>query len=152
MVLNTSGYVPIFDFGQPEIISGRAREAISGGEFVTTSGANNLVSSGANSFNPTTDLLFITDASGNQVVGVALANAGSNENISVAVGGAVISTADGTVSAGGPVVSRGLNSISNPQRLGSQSAVSAGSGVELYIGRALTPAASGGHALWIIGK
>jgi len=137
MTQNTAGYVPIFDFGAPKIISAVARETISGGQFVFASGANNVVSSGANSFS-TGDLLVAKDASGLNFTGVALHNAGSNETISVAIGGVIIAVADGTTTAGRTVVTAGGN------------AVRTGTTAGHVIGRALTSAGSEGHCLFQI--
>lgn len=132
MVVNTLGYVPVLDFGAPRIISGRAREVISGGELVSLSGATAVVGSGASSFNPTTDLLFVTDASGLAFTGVAIANAGSNENLSVAIDGVIISTCDTDATLPSlTVASKGVNSVGVATTAGH------------VIGRSLTSAASG---------
>src|SRR3990167_2996489 len=140
MVLNPAGAVPLFDFGNPRIISGRAREAISGGELVWLSGAAAAaeISSGANSF-ATADLKFATGASGLQFTGVALNNAGSNSNVSVAVDGVFIVTAAGNILEGRTVVANGGH------------AVAEGTAAGTVIGRALTSAGSEGYVAVHIG-
>lgn len=135
MAQNPLGAVVIYDFGAPRIISGRAREAISGGQLVFTSGAAGVVSSGANSFDPKTDLLFATGASGAAFTGIALANAGSNESLSVAIDGVFSLSADGTVTAANPVI------------VGGNDAVATGVTAGQVIGRALSSATSGNYAL-----
>jgi len=141
MVLNPAGLQITHDWGAPRIFSGRAKEVISGGEFVFASGANNVVSSGVNSFDPTTDLLFATDASGTQFVGVALANAGSNETVSIAVDGVFLVTANNTVTASLPLVVDGNNSVANFSE-----------GTNHPVGRAYTSAASGGFCMFHVGR
>lgn len=133
MVLNPAGFVPIMDGGNPRIISGKAREAISGGQLVFSSGGT--VSSGANSFDPSTDILFATGASGISFTGIALHNAGSNSTVSVAQAGAYIVTCAGTSVAGATVVANGAD------------AVVTGTAAGTVIGRALTAAGSEGYIL-----
>jgi len=137
MVANPAGFVQIYDGGCPDIISGRAREAVSGGWLLASSGG--AVSSGANSFDPSTDLMF-AQASGLNFTGVALHNAGSNEVVSVATRGAYILTSAGTTSAGMTVVCNGANAV--------LTATTAGH----LIGRSLTVAGSEGYALVQIGR
>lgn len=140
MTLNSAGLQIVYDFGVPKTISGKAREAISGGELVFTSGANNVVSSGANSFDPETDLLFATAASGTNYVGIALAQAGSNDDVTVAREGVFLITANGTVTASTPVIVDGNHSVADFTE-----------GTNFPVGRALTSAASGGFALIHLG-
>ena len=141
MVLNPAGYVPIFDFGAPKIISGRARAAISGGQFVVVSGASAVVSSGANSFDPKTDMLFsVTAVSGLDFTGIALSTVGSNEPLSVAVEGSFIVTSAGTVTAGRTVVSNGGDAVVDGTTAGT------------VIGRAYATAGSEGYTLVHIGR
>ena len=141
MVLNPAGYVPVLDFGAPRIISGRAREAISGGQLVFCSGAAAaaVVSSGANSFNPVTDILFATGASGTNYVGIAIQTVGSNSSLSVATAGVHIITAAGTIVGGRTVVANGGD------------AVAEGTAAGTVIGRALCPAGSEGYVLVDLG-
>lgn len=140
MTTNSAGFVPILDGGLPRTISGRAKEAISGGELVFASGANNVVSSGAKSF-ATSDIQFATGASGAQFVGVAMYNAGSNETLSVVRRGDIIMTANAAVTASFPVSCDGNNSVANA------GSVAANLAHQRNIGRAITSAASGGHVI-----
>ena len=142
MVANPAGYQIIYDGGCPNIISGKAREAVSGGWLVAASGG--VVSSGANSFNPQTDLLF-AQADVTNFTGVVLAKAGSNETISVATKGAFLITCANTTSAGQPVVCNGANAVVT---------ISTGSlaATQYPIGRSLTVAGSEGYALVEIGR
>ncbi len=133
---NPAGYVPIYDFGAPRIITGYAREAISGGDLVFVSGATDPVSSGANSFVPKTDILIADSASGLNFTGVAVHNAGSNTPIAVAIDGMCIVRANGTVTASRTQLCDGNNAIADGTTAG------------FVIGRTLTTATSGGFALF----
>lgn len=137
MAVNPAGFVPIFDFGNPKIVSGYAREVISGGQLVFVSGAADSVSSGANSFS-TSDILFATGASGAQFNGVAIVTAGSNEVVSVLTQGAVIVRAGGDITSGYPVAANGADDVVS---------VAADGGDNKIIGRALTSATSGNFVL-----
>ena len=132
---NPAGYVPVYDFGAPRIITCSARDAISGGDLVFISGAADVVSSGANSFVPKTDLLVADSASGGQFTGVACHNAASGGLIAVALDGCAIVRANGTVLCAQQVVCDGNNAV--------LPGVTAGQ----VVGRALTSASSGGFAL-----
>ena len=132
MVTNPAGYQPILDFGTPMIVSGRARVAISGGEFLSISGAADVISSGANSFNPVTDFLFNNGASGTNFVGIATHNADSGASISVAMGGVFLVTCSDATVASDSVQANGGD------------AVVAGVVAGKVIGKALTGAGSEG--------
>lgn len=132
---NPAGYVPVYDFGAPRIITCVARDAISGGDLVFLSGAADVCSSGANSFVPKTDLLVADSASGANFTGVAVHNAASGAIISVALDGCAIVRANGTVIASNQVTCDGNNAV--------LPGVTAGQ----VVGRALTSASSGGFAL-----
>jgi len=140
MTTNSAGFVPVLDGANPRIITGYAKEAISGGEYVFASGANNVVSSGANSF-VSSDIEFATGASGAQVNGVAIGVAASGAPIGIMTRGVVISTANGAVTAGFPVSVDGNNSVANA------GSVAANLAHQRIVGRALSSAASGGHCL-----
>ena len=140
MVLNPAGLQIAYDFGNPQIISGRAREAISGGQLCYISGATGVFSSGANSFDPVTDILVLTGASGTEFAGVALANAGSNDPVSLIVGGAVISTAGGTITNSINVGANGGDAVIGTATAGRT------------IGRSYGSAGSEGYVLWHIGR
>jgi len=137
---NSAGLVNIFDGGCPRIIGGKARADTSGGEFMYASGANNSVSSGINSF-ATTDLLFANDASGGEVNGVAVFNVNSGGDVAVMTRGAIIAVANGAVTPGQVVGVDGSNAIANA------GSVDGNLAHQRIVGRALTGAASGGHAI-----
>jgi hypothetical protein len=138
MAVNPAGFVPVYN-SNTEIISGRAREALSGGQFVFISGAADVVSSGLNSFNPKTDLLFAAGGSGTVVTGIVQQNVASGGVVSVMTKGSAIVTAYGTVTAGTTVTTNGDHAVI--------SATTAGA----IIGRALTSATSGGYAIILLG-
>jgi hypothetical protein len=128
---NPAGAIVVADGACPRIITGLARETISGGVFVYASGAGGVVSSGADSL-ATGDILFCKDASGLLFNGIALATAGSNTPIAVATRGTFIVVANGNVVAGMPVTADGNNSAL--QSTGANK-----------IGRAVTEGTSGGY-------
>lgn len=86
MPANTYGYQPIFDGGAPRVITGYAKEAVSGAWFLGASGAAGVVASGTDSFVTSDIELFHTTGSGN-FVGIALHNAASGASVSVATRG-----------------------------------------------------------------
>jgi len=86
MAVNPNGYVPLTDGGTPRIITGYAKEVISGGQLVGASGAAGVVSSGADSFASSDIQFFHTTGSGN-FVGVALHDVASGAAMSVATRG-----------------------------------------------------------------
>ena len=137
MVMNSAGYVPVFDGGNPRIIGGEAREVISGGMLVFASGASGVVSSGINSF-ATTDLTYAAGASGLQFNGIAVQTAASGNEVSIATRGSFILQCYSAVTAGYPVKCDGANAVAD-------TAVSADAATK--IGRALTTGASGGYAV-----
>ena len=132
---NPVGYVPVADGGNPGIISGRARAALSGGTFAFASGAADVVSSGLNSFDPTTDLLFANGASGNQWTGIVTQSAASGASVSLATKGKILVLAENTVTAGQSVSTGGANGVLNGATAGQA------------IGRVLTSATSGGFTI-----
>ena len=132
---NASGAQVVFDGGCPRIITGYAKETISGGVFVFASGAADVVSSDASTY-ITSDIQFAKDASGLQFNGIALATAGSNTPISVMTRGVFILQASATVTAGYPVMCDGSNAVED----GAANAA-------IHIGRALTSATSGNFCL-----
>ena len=131
---NPAGFVPLYDFGAPKIISGYSREVISGGEIVFASGAADVVSSGANSFVPKTDVLWAQGASGNQVTGIATQTVGSNAPLGVMIGGVAILKVNGTTTAGATQACDGNNCVQDKTTAGH------------VLGVALTSATSGGFA------
>lgn len=141
---NPAGFVPIFDGGNPRIIPGAANTNISGGALVTASGVTGVVSSGANSF-VTADIKFVTDASGTQFTGIALADTASGSTLAVATRVSALVLADGTVTAGFPVETAGVNAVRD---------VTTGSVARTNypVGRALTTATSGTYCLVDFGR
>ena len=136
MPVNPAGFVPVFDTGEPDIITAIARETISGGQFVNISGASDAVSSGINSF-ASANIQVATGASGNGYIGVAIQNVTSGLPIGIAVGNvSIISRCIDAVTAGTTVIVNGDDAI--------LSATTAG----FVIGRALTTGTSGNYALW----
>ncbi len=94
MPANTYGYQPIFDGGAPRVITGYAKEAVSGAWFLGASGAAGVISSGTDSFVTSDIELFHTIGSGN-FVGIALHNAASGGVVSVATRGTFLVEASG---------------------------------------------------------
>jgi len=136
---NPLGFVQVLDGGAPRIITGYARETISGGCFVYGSTAADVIGSQTASF-ADSDIKFCNNATGNIVNGVAVNTATSGAPIAVCTRGVIIALADGTVTAGGPVVVTGVNAVRD---------ISTGSlATTMYpIGRALTTAGSEGFCL-----
>lgn len=142
---NPVGYVPVMDGGNPRIISGRAAGAVSGGALVYASGAANNVSSGTNSF-VTSDIAFLTAASGGNFTGVALQTVASGAVLSVATRGAMILLADGTVTASNVVSTAGANAVAN------SGSVAGNLAHQRTVGRAYTSAGSEGYAIVDVGR
>ena len=138
---NPSGAVAVFDFGNPQIVGGRAKAVISGGVFCFGSGADNVVTAVISSF-VTNDLQFAGNASGAQFNGINLYTVGSNDPMAVATNGVFILTANGAVTAAYPVKCDGNNSVANVGSTADSVALG-----NLAIGKALTSAASGGYCL-----
>lgn len=103
MTVNPNGYVSITDGGAPRIITGYAKEIVSGGQFMGASGAAGVVSSGADSFGPTDIEFFHTTGSGN-FVGIALFDAVSGAVLSVATRGSFLLPVSGAIILGGTKV------------------------------------------------
>lgn len=127
----------VFDGGVPRSFTGRARQALSGGQYVTVSGAANVVGSEVLNFIPGSIVVALMGADANQVVGIALHNAGSNEQIAVATRGVYIATVGATSLSGGYSVFANSGTV---QFL--DAAIGVGGSVQ-PVGRALTAAASG---------
>lgn len=138
MAVNPAGFVPVFDRGAPFLVTGYAREVISGGQFVYFSGAADSVSSGLNSF-ATSDIKFCTGASGTLFNGVAVANVASGALVTVALEGVIVSRAAGAIVGGETLLANGAD------------AVIAGTTAGTVVGRALGGASSGGYVMWKIG-
>ena len=134
MAVNPNGAVQVGDFGNPSVLSGKAKEVISGGQFVFASGATGVVGSGADTF-ATGDVQFATGASGANFTGIALSTQASGALVPVAVDGLHIVSAAGTIIGGQNVVCAGADSV--------LAGVTAGQ----VIGRAVTAGASGGFCV-----
>ena len=151
MVVNPVGPVILYDFGVPQIVSARTEVGVTGGQIVYFSGAQNAVSSGANSYgiNATNSFNIVGIASGTAFNGVVVTNgntaSGTNSAVAVQVGGVVISTSMGTVTAGEAVMTAGDSAILDCGSLG-------GTALRLgtKIGRAFTAAGSEGYSAWKI--
>lgn len=133
MTLNTYGAVQLNDFGNPKVLSGRAREAISGGQLVTGSTAGGIVSSGADSFNVSTDVKWYLNGSGAAFNGMALATVGSNGLLPVAVEGVFIATVRTNTAAGAIIGAAGDDSFALAGAAGHNA------------GRSITEGTSGGY-------
>lgn len=90
----------IYDGEVPRSFTGRARQTISGGQYVTVSGAANVVGSTADLFLTGSILVALPTADTNQVVGFATNNAGSNELVGVCTRGTFIANAGDSISGG----------------------------------------------------
>lgn len=133
MVLNPLGAVQVYDFGTPKVITGYAREVISGGQFVCGSTAAGVVTSGLASFTQD-DLKFFVATSGNVVNGIALNQAASGALVSVAVGGVFIVTAAGAIVAGAGIGCNGGDAVlTNAQANGQIGRALVGAGSEGYV-------------------
>ena len=144
---NGYGAVCVFDGENPRTFTARAREVISGGEFVMASGAEGAFGSGIDSY-ANGDVIVALSAATDKFNGIALSTVGSNYNVTVATRGAYILKCGGSVLAGTLVESLG-------DSVAVQSLTSGAVPTGLYtgimsgkvIGRALTAGASGGYAL-----
>ena len=142
MTVNPNGYVCLADGGTPRIITGYAKEVISGGQFVGASGAATLVSSGADSF-ATTDLQFYLTAGSGNFVGIALNDAASGGTVSVGTRGLFLVPVSGTIVLAGTHV--GCSDKSDVIQLGSHAL---GYSPALNkIGRALTTGSTGDYVV-----
>jgi hypothetical protein len=95
MTVNSLGYQNLTDGGTPRIITGYAKEVISGGQLLGASGAAGVVSSGLSSFASSDIELFhivdVTDgASSPNFVGVALQTVASGAPLSFATRGSFL--------------------------------------------------------------
>ena len=126
----------IFDGEVPRSFTGRARQALSGGQFVTVSGGAQVIGANSALFNPGSIIVDLPTADLNQIVGIVLHNVGSNGIVSVATRGTYITRAGGLVSGGYPVAPASGTIQHVVPVLGIGGSVAAA-------GRAITAAASG---------
>lgn len=92
----------VFDGGVPRSFSAKAREVISGGQFVVVSGAQNVVGSTIADFIPGSIVVTLIKDT-NYANGIALHNVGSNEIVAVATRGTYITVSAGAISGGAAV-------------------------------------------------
>ena len=92
----------VYDGGVPRSFTARAREVISGGQFVVVSGAANVIGSTIADFIPGSIVVTLIKDT-NYANGIALYNVGSNEVISVATRGTYIATSADIISGGNAV-------------------------------------------------
>jgi len=147
MAGNPLGFVQSNDFGNPKVLTGVAREAITGGQFLGVSGATGVVSSGLSSYTNSDVAFYVADTAAN-VVGVALNSASSGANVSAAVDGVILAKCGGSVFAG--YLLEKLAADDAVQNLGSQVVPANAQDASIAgkaIGRAYTAGASGGFAL-----
>lgn len=142
MTVNPNGMVAIADGGTPRIISGYAKEVISGGQFVGASGAAGVVGSGTDSY-ATTDIQFYLTAGSANFVGIAVDDAASGALLAVATRGLFLTPVSGNIVLAGEKV--GCSDKSDVIALGSNTA--AWGPAMNSIGRAYT---TGSHADYIV--
>ena len=133
----------VFDSEVPRSFTGRARQVISGGQFVTVSGAANVVGSEVQTFIPGSVVVSLI-ADTNYAVGIALHNAGSNEVVSVATRGMYIANSADAISGGA-----GVYPVNGTvQGVGHVPINISYSGTQ--VGRAITAAASGTQSYLLV--
>jgi len=93
----------IYDSEVPRTFTAKAREVISGGQFVAISGAAGVVGSAAALFIPGS-IVAILIKDQNYANGIALQNAGSNTNVTIATRGTYIANSADAISGGAAVV------------------------------------------------
>jgi len=138
---NPLGAVALFDGENPRTFTGKARETISGGQFVYVSGADATaqVGSRASSF-ADGDLEIALKDTYEMCNGLALSNAGSEDLVTIATRGKFLVKAGGAIS-GGMLVSCEEDCVL------AISSAAVGSEMIGYIGRALTNAGSEDYCL-----
>lgn len=148
---NPLGAVCIFDGENPRTFTAKAREVISGGNFVYISGAattTGVVGSQASSFT-VDDLKACKCNTFGRCNGIALNNAGSDEYVTIATRGAYLVKSAGAVSGGGLVglASGTASTVGNDAVVPIGYGVDTGSVIAAYIGRAITEAGSESYCL-----
>ena len=151
MTVNPLGAVALADGGAPRVITGYAREIISGGQFLGASGATGVVTSGASSYASTDIAFFHTTGSGN-FVGIALNDAVSGAEIACATKGLYLVPVSGTTNleAG---IRVGCNDSSNVITIGSTTVTVEGE-IPLTltsVGRILTAGSAGDYVILDLG-
>jgi len=148
---NPLGAVCLWDGENPRTFTAKARETISGGNFVYISGAAaaaGVVGSQASSF-VTSDLDACKCDSFGRCNGIALNNAGSDELVTIATRGAYLVKAGGAVSGGMLVglLSGASATAGNDSVINIGVGVDTGSVISSVIGRAITEAGSENYCL-----
>lgn len=138
ILTNPLGAQVVFDGANPRTFTARAREIISGGQFVNISGIAD-VSSGISSY-ADGDLTVVGAINIALCNGIALNNAGSDEVVTIATRGAYLCSAGEIVSGGARVIHNASGAVANFLNTGSVPTTSLG---HTPIGRALTTSASG---------
>lgn len=92
----------LMDFGNPRVITGVAREVISGGQLVSASGIPGVVDGTVSSY-AASDIKVYVNTTANDCIGVALTNAASGANVAIAVEGVFMVPCTGSIVAGGAV-------------------------------------------------
>jgi len=135
VALNPLGAVILGDGANPRSWSAKAREAVSGGEFVTFSGANGKVGSDSSSFATSDIEVAVVKTSTQDILGYCVSDGASGAIINYATRGIYPMRAIGSVTGGKEVkfVSGTIPGVTN---------VLSGSDVN-GIGRAVASAASG---------
>ncbi|MCK5625131.1 hypothetical protein KAI04_04795 [Candidatus Pacearchaeota archaeon] len=147
MTVNPEGFIQVYDFGNPKVITGKARETISGGQFVGVSGATGVVTSGTSSFLNTDVEFYVCDDSEN-FVGVAIQTKTSGNMLPVAIDAGILAACTGSVFAGRLI--KAVASEDAVANLGSQVVPADAQDASIagnIAGRAFTAGASGGFAL-----
>ena len=135
--INTLGAVTVGDGANPRAWTGKAIEALEGGEFVVYSGAANTVGSDASSF--ITEDVTVTLATSSPVNGLVIKSAASGALCSYVRRGDYLMRAAGTV-VGGQNVQLISGAVPGVGPLSSGTSPAVGNQA---IGRAVTPSASG---------
>jgi len=139
----------ILDFGCPKVITGKARETISGGQFVFSSGVTGVVTSDTATF-VSSDIMLALAADGVAFNGIALNTATSGGNVAFAVDGVFIVPCNGSVFGGYKVTAGAAHGIQNVGSTVVPASAEDASMAGKSIGRALTQGASGGYAVAIL--
>ena len=138
ILTNPLGAQVVFDGGIPRTFTARAREVISGGQFVNVSGIAD-VSSGISSYQDG-DITVVGAIDRTICNGIALNNAGSDEVVTIATRGAYLIKAGQIVSGGAQVAHTASGTVANILNTGSVPLTTMG---PTPIGRAMTTSASG---------
>lgn len=134
------------DGADPRSFAGRAREVLSGGQYVTISGAANVVGSTVTEVIPGSIVVSLISGTVGAwyAAGIAMHNAGSNELVSVATRGTYVATSAGVLSGGQAIYLAGSRTVQGVAAVPNNSDFSG-----TQVGRTITAAASGTN-LWTL--